>query len=211
MQLIPVELEASGVDARCGERCFRALSAVIDDIGSDDFGSSALAALNRWVPLSWWSVYRLFDDQPPTMYTSGSFGVADGTRESFRRYRQTLYQHDQTFFAARECTRDAPHVVMHWHAMEIPRRHREEIYLRHGLRERLSIVSNDRGQGLLAVNFYRHEHLEPFADDEIDAFRTACVPLLSCVRRHLSLSSEGERRRWLPASPAANATSASGS
>ena len=78
-------------------------------------------------------------------------------------------------------------MVVHWHAQEIPAAHRERIYTRHGLRERLSMVCRDKENGILAVNLYRHEELPSFTDSEIDLVGSAAGVLLSCVQKHLSM------------------------
>lgn len=162
-----------------------ALAGLIGSIGGDTFGADGLAQLNRWMPLCWWSIYRLFDDAPPAQHAMASFRVPDGTRRSWRVYRGGLYRHDETFHAAREFLRQRRLGLMHWHASEIPPRHRAEIYSRNGLRERLSIVARDGGS-LLAINFYRHETQRGFSDAEIHAMRRFSGPLLACVDRHIA-------------------------
>ena len=164
-----------------------ALAGVIASIGDAAFGSGALAQLNRWMPLGWWSIYRLLDDSPPTLHAAGSFGVPDGTQAAWRAYRSSLYRRDETFAAARPPIARGETVLTHWHAREIPAPQRERIYSRHGLRERLSIVSGDDEHGLLAINFYRHDSQPSFSDDAIDAVGRLARPLLACVKRHLSL------------------------
>ncbi|NML47184.1 LuxR family transcriptional regulator [Ramlibacter sp. G-1-2-2] len=183
MQLIPVTHQA----AVAGERAVEAFAGVVGCIGDAGFAQGALAQLNRWLPVSWWSVFRLHDDAPPDMPASGSYRAPDHTAESWHEYRTSLYRSDQTFLAAREQVQDQRQVLVHWHAHEIPRQHRERIYTRHGLRERLSIVCRARDEGLLAVNLYRHEELPRFSDEEIDLVGSAAGLLLSCVQRHLSL------------------------
>ncbi|MCC4118209.1 helix-turn-helix transcriptional regulator [Aromatoleum toluclasticum] len=188
MQLITLP-ESPTFDSRTDEsRAQEALVGVIGSIGDVTFGREALAQLNRWMPLCWWSVYRLFDDQPPTMHASGSFGMSDGTQESWRSYRASLYRKDETFFSAKERLREADAVLLHWHAAEFSARHREAIYSRHGLRERLSIVSAHDESGLTSINFYRNDEQRAFSDNEIDALRKLARPLLVSVNRHLYLS-----------------------
>jgi DNA-binding CsgD family transcriptional regulator len=190
MQLIRLDSQDRACEHPVGTTPYEAITGMISLIGSRDFANGALAQLNRWMPLCWWSVYRLFDDQPPTMYTSGSYGVADGTQDSWRVYRASLYRRDETFAAAREQTREGRSVLLHWHAKEIPLVHRQRIYSRHGLRERLSIVSSDAARALLAVNFYRHEEQPAFVDDEIDSMQRVAPLILSCVERHLSIGTD---------------------
>jgi DNA-binding CsgD family transcriptional regulator len=183
MQLIDVAaVPAQPLDGGAGES---ALAGLIGTIGGDRFGEEGLAQLNRWMPLCWWSIYRLFDDAPPAPHAMASFGVPDGTRRSWRVYRASLYRHDQTFHAAREFLRHRRLGLMHWHATEIPSRHRAEIYSRNGLLERLSIVAQDAGS-LLAINFYRHETQRGFSDAEIQTMRQFSRPLLACVDRHIA-------------------------
>ena len=208
MQLIPVEAAADpapGDPAAVAGRVEGALAGVIAAIGEADFGPTALAQLNRWMPLCWWSVYRLRDAQPPTVHAAGSFGVRDGTGEAWQVYRAGLYRRDETFAAARERVRDGQPVLTHWHAREMPPAHRQQIYLRHGLRERLSIVHGDASAGapgeLLAINLYRHQDQAAFSDEAIDAMRRAARPLLACVAKHLTLSAGASLTAAVDAAP----------
>ena len=188
MQLIPVPQSARTAFMCADERAVEAMAGVIGCVGSSGFAHDALSELNRWLPVSWWSVFRLYEDAPPHMPASGSYQVADGTTESWAVYRKSLYRKDQTFVAAGELAVEARKLLVHWHAKEIPRMHRERIYTRHKLRERLSIVSRDKAGGLLAINLYRHEDLPVFTDEEVDWVGTSASLLTSCVQRHLELA-----------------------
>jgi len=187
MQLISLDKTNSCSGFSDGARAEEALVGIIGSIGDDRFGSEALAQLNRLMPLCWWSIYRLFDDQPPVLDASGSFAMADGTRDSWNVYRASLYRRDETFASAREQLRESDALVLHWHATEFSARHRSAIYARHGLRERLSIVTPADDRGLMSVNLYRNEEQRAFSDAEIEAIRTFGRPLLAAVKRHLSL------------------------
>ncbi len=188
MQLIPVEFPVAHAPGGPDGAVLGALAGVIAAVGEADFGHTALAQLNRWMPLCWWSVYRLRADQPPTVHAAGSCGVPDGTGEAWRVYRAGLYRRDESFAAARERVQGGQAVLTHWDARELPRAHRQQIYLRHGLRERLSIVQGDVDGGVLAINLYRHQDQAPFSDAAIDAMRQAAQPMLACVAKHLALS-----------------------
>ena len=185
MQLISLPLTGSNSASLGDQRSVDAMGGVISCIGGTSFPRDALAQLNRWLPVAWWSVYRLFDDRPPTMYASASFHVPDGTRDSFQVYRSGLYKADQTFMAARD--HDGAQMLLHWHANEIPHAHRESIYSRYGLAERLSIVFRDADETLLAVNLYRTDEQPGFSDQEMVAVGGTAGLLLSCVQRHVSL------------------------
>jgi DNA-binding NarL/FixJ family response regulator len=78
-------------------------------------------------------------------------------------------------------------VVMHWNARELRPRHRDAIYSRNHLRERLSLVSESTDRSLLAVNVYRHDEQPAFSDHAIEAVGRLGRPLLACVTRHLAL------------------------
>lgn len=96
MQLIPVSTSARPLSRPPSDACHAALAGLIDSIGRSDFGPAGLAQLNRWMPLCWWSIYRVFDDAPPSLHALGGFGVPDGTRQSWKVYRESLYRLDQT-------------------------------------------------------------------------------------------------------------------
>ncbi len=192
MQLIPVASPAAHPPGGPDGVALGALAGVIAAIGEADFGHTALAQLNRWMPLCWWSIYRLRADQPPTVHAAGSCGVRDGTGEAWRDYRAGLYRRDETFAAAREQVQGGQAVLTHWHARELPLAHRQQIYLRHGLRERLSIVQGDAQGGVLAINLYRHQDQAPFSDAAIDAMRLAARPMLACVAKHLVLAGRAD-------------------
>ena len=189
MQLIPVcQGPRTSSFAHADERAVEAMAGVIGCVGSPTFANEALAQINRWLPVSWWSVFCFSEGAPPHMPASGSYGMPDGTAESWKVYRAHLYREDQTFVAASEKVVDSSKLLVHWHAREIPRAHREQIYTRHGLRERLSVVSRDPQAGLMAINLYRHDDLPVFTEEEIDWVGSGASLLSSCVLRHLELA-----------------------
>lgn len=184
MQLIELPrshgLQAGGLSALAG---------VIGHVGNPHFGQQALADLNRWMPLAWWSVYTLYQDAPPSLHAHGSIqAFPDGTAASWRVYRDSLYRRDATFAVARDRVAPGTTAMVHWNASEIPIEHRSAIYSAHGLQERLSIVTPSERHGLLAINFYRHEHQPVFCADAIDAVADMAPPLLACVQRHVTLN-----------------------
>jgi DNA-binding CsgD family transcriptional regulator len=162
-----------------------ALAGMIGCVGSADFGSAALAHLNRALPLCWLSVYKLFPDAPPRMYASGSHGVADRTSDAFTAYRNGLYARDQTFLAAEERVRHGGAALTHWHALEIPVEHRRPIYSKHGLSERASLVVCESDGSVLAINLYRSESQPQFGDADIDLLCQWGAPLLATVQLHI--------------------------
>lgn len=187
MQFIPVTTRGSTTVHLAAEKAVEAVAGVVDCLGSPVFSKTAIERLNSWLPVSMWSVFRLFDEDQPTMPLAGSYKAHDHSAESWNEYRTTLYKQDETFLGVREQVQNKRQMLVHWHAQEIPAAHRERIYTRHGLRERLSMVCRDKENGILAVNLYRHEELPSFTDSEIDLVGSAAGVLLSCVQKHLSM------------------------
>jgi DNA-binding CsgD family transcriptional regulator len=123
----------------------------------------------------------------PVLHLSSSVGVADTTHQCFAAYLEGLYRRDRSF----ETVRPGHAAVLRMHADEAPNQdHREAIYLRHGMLERLSVVqrASDSGGRLLAVNLYRHQHQGRFGEAELAGFTELAPLLLAAVQRHLSLA-----------------------
>jgi len=170
-----------------------AAAGLIDCIARPDFGRRTLARLNRSLPLAWWTVYQVFDDQPPRLCAHGSFDAPDIALDCWRIYRSGVYRADTHFSAARAEVRAnlaSNAVVTHCVADDFGRAHREQIYQAHSLSERLSLVSNDDEPtgALLAVNLYRHRAQPRFDAADLDTVFALAGPLLAVVRRHMELS-----------------------
>ena len=82
MQLIALDTAAPDGALRGDDAGQGALAGVIAAVGDASFGHTALAQLHSWMPLCWWSVYRLHGDAPPTIHAAGTYDVADGTAAS---------------------------------------------------------------------------------------------------------------------------------
>jgi DNA-binding CsgD family transcriptional regulator len=162
------------------------LGGAVSAIGEPDFGSQVLGCLNQVLPVDFWSVYQVGSDLPPQMYVSASLSAQDVSADCFQRYRQGLYKTDQTFASAREYADAGSLAMTLWNEAEIPEPHRDQIYRRHGILERLSVVSLD-GQGALAMNLYRFRTTGAFADREVDAASQLADFLLRCVGKHLAV------------------------
>jgi DNA-binding CsgD family transcriptional regulator len=127
-----------------------ALAGLIGSIGDAAFGQRGIEHLNRLLPIGWWAVYRLFDDAPPRLLAGGHLDAADCIADSFAAYRGGLYREDEAFGLSRERVRaGATPVMTYLHARELRRAHRQRIYTRHGLSERLSVLGPDRDGALL--------------------------------------------------------------
>ncbi|MBX3619748.1 MAG: LuxR family transcriptional regulator [Rhizobacter sp.] len=160
------------------------LAGLIGTVGSDAFAQTALGHVNRALHAGSWAVYRVWKDKAPVLHLSSAHGLRDTTRDCFAAYLDGLYRRDRTFDIAQAGT-----TLLRLSAHDIPNpEHREAIYKRHGVSERLSIAEPQPDGGVLAVNLYHHEHQGAFADGELENFEQLAVGLLATVRRHLELT-----------------------
>ncbi len=196
----PPPMTVLPLETRSGPAWAAGFGDVVGAIGEPDFAERALGALNTaQLRAASWSVYQVGPRQAPVLHLSASLGVADTTRHCFAAYRAGLYRHDRSF----DAVRPGHAAVLRMHADEAPNAdHREAIYRRHGVLERLSVVSRparpaDDGE-VFAVNLYHHEHQGRFSPGEIEGFAAVAPLLLACVQRHV---------RLCPALPAADAPS----
>ena len=212
MQVWPVP---SHTEARTDARAVRPRAAQAPDLAAAligciarrDFAKRALTELNGALPVAWWTVYRVFDDQPPRLCAQASHAAPDIALDCWRIYRNGLYRDDTHFAQACEHARHDEHgvrgtVMTHCLAGDFGTAHREQIYAAHSLSERLSVVSAERADdaradrsadrrgALLAINLYRHRAQPRFAPHELDTVLDFAGTLLAVVQRHLELSAE---------------------
>jgi DNA-binding CsgD family transcriptional regulator len=188
MTPVPVTALAPPPDALPAQAAARLVGA----IGSVGFAASALDALNAPVRAASWSVYRLFGrGRPPVLHLSATQGGEDVTRSCFAAYAAGLYRRDRSFDLVRRAHRPGEPAVLAMHADEAPNpEHREAIYRRHALAERLSVAAIDDDGSLLAVNLYHHDHQGRFSAAERDRFCALAPVLLASVRRHVEWQAE---------------------
>jgi len=163
-----------------------ALGGVVSALGDAGFADAALEGFNAaGLRAASWSVYRVWRERPPVLHLSASLGVADSTQSCFQAYREGLYRRDRSF----DLVAPGQRAVLRMHADEAPNAaHREAIYRRHAVLERLSVVQRDDDGALFAVNLYHHEHQGCFAEGELAGFAEMAALLLAAVRRHLALA-----------------------
>jgi DNA-binding CsgD family transcriptional regulator len=161
------------------------LGAVIGAIGRADFAQAGLQGVNdTGLRAASWSVYQVWRERAPVLHLSSSLGVADATRSCFRAYHDGLYRIDRSF----DTVAPGHAAVLRMHADEAPNTaHREAIYRRHQVLERLSVVRRGDDCSLFAVNLYHHEHQGRFSEGECAGFTTLAPLLLAAVQRHLAL------------------------
>lgn len=183
--MLPVASDASSSAARDTNAT---LTALIAAIGDRAFATTALAALNGPLQAASWSVYRMWPDRAPQLHLSASRGVTDTTRDCFDVYRDGLYLRDRSFDSVQRGLGRGRAAVLRLRADEMANPdHRDAIYRRHHLLERLSVATHDADGSVLAVNLYHHEHQGPFSAAEHERFATLAPLVLAAVRRHVAL------------------------
>jgi DNA-binding CsgD family transcriptional regulator len=182
---------ANAPRAAHGSRGDQALAGLIHSIGRAVFAPQALQCLNDAVPAGSWAVYRLWRDLPPRLHLSASRMAVDSTAACFATYHDAgLYRRDSSFAAVRHARPGQP-VMLRMHADEAPSsNHREAIYHRHGITERLSVACADGDGSLLAVNLYRHCGQGAFSPADVETFGGLAPLLLACVQRQLDWQRE---------------------
>ncbi len=160
-------------------------TAVIAAIGRSNFAEVLLADCARQAPIDFFSVYDLTTETRPTLYLSASARFDVGP-DCFRRYQQGLSSRDHTFDRAKALADCSAPVLNYWHASEFPQAHRDAIYLRHRIKERLSLVEQHDG-GYLALNLYRYDHASGLSAAHVDALETSGAALLACLKKHLEI------------------------
>lgn len=164
------------------------LAGLIEHLGAPQFEQAGLASINHAVRAGSWSVYRLRPRQTPLLHLSAAAGVPDTTRDCFAAYLGGLYRRDASFDLVRRQRRPGQALVLKMGADEAPTpEHREAIYRRHGVVERLSVAQLEDDGSLLAVNLYRHGGQGAFDPLEQERFVRLAPLLLGGVRRHLQL------------------------
>lgn len=168
-----------------------ALGGVVAAVGRPGFAGDALQALNGLLRVGSWSVYQVWRDRPPHMHASASHGVADTTAACFRAYRDGgLYRRDRSFDLVHQ-QRSGDAVVLRMHADEVSNPlHRDAIYVRHAMVERLSLAWTLDDRSLLAVNLYHHAHQGRFQPGEVERFVDAAPLLKAAVVRHIELQGQ---------------------
>ncbi|MFZ2990537.1 helix-turn-helix transcriptional regulator, partial [Ideonella sp.] len=167
------------------------LAGLIGQLGDAAFAQGGLDSLNHAVRAGSWSVYRLRPAKAPLLHLSAARGVADTTRDCFAAYVGGLYRRDASFDLVRRHPQAGQALVLKMGADEAPTpEHREAIYQRFGVLERLSVAQLEGDGSLLAVNLYRHGSQGAFDPLEQERFVRLAPLLLASVRRHLQLSGE---------------------
>lgn len=171
-----------------------AMARVVDAMGRDDFAASTLASLSRVLGIGSWSAYRLWSDRPPVMHLAACDGERDMTGECFSIYRdRRLYLRDSSFEAVRRNGVTGRAVMLHMRADDAPNtEHRDAIYRRHGMVERVSVARAEPDGSLLAVNAYSHDAARCSGQAMAARFGEIASTLLAAVARHVDWTGKAQ-------------------
>ena len=185
-----------------------AVANVIGSLGKDQFASLALGHLNAILTAGSWAAYRVWRDRPPLRYLSASYGIADTTQACFAIYRdEGLYRNDRSFAAVHSEQGMGGAVMLRMHSDDVPSSlHRQAIYVRHGVVERLSVARTEEDGSLLAVNLYHHHGQGRFTAAEIENFAQVAPALIAAVSRHAEMTAPCDRADGLRAALAQRCT-----
>jgi len=169
----------------------RVLARLVSGIGMAGFAQAALEGLSGLFAVGSWSVYELVAGRPPRLHLSASRLAVDSTADCFATYRDAgLYRHDRSFDMARRAAPSGEAVMLKTRACDLAAPHRDAIYRRHAILERLSVAQARPGGGVLAVNLYRHDGQGCFAAADMEGFAATALPLIATVDRHLACGAE---------------------
>ena len=159
---------------------------LIDRLGQAEFGPSLLSTVERWLPVSSLSIYRIGGQEPPQRFMSCSLDIPDTTQSCWQAYLTGPYQHDRTFERDRPVSPAGP-MLCHIRVDEIPAMHRALVYEPFNMAERVSVVDHSPG-GVFAINFYRHAHRQALSDRHLGTLDELAPTLLALTRKHLQLT-----------------------
>lgn len=165
------------------------MSELVLQMGSSAFSHTLLTHLNHLLPAGSFSLYRVWSDQLPVLLMSHSLEASDVTRRCFATYQNRLYLEDRTFDDVRARHDDASCTLMHIRADEFKNpEHRERIYVRNHVRERLSIARGGSDGSVLSLNIYAHDEHSSYTDRHLGRFESLAHVLFAGVQRHLALT-----------------------
>ena len=160
------------------------LQRLIGLVGEVEFESSLLQHLHPWIPAASYSIYQTGAGCAPQLFMSASWGIPDTTRACWKAYLSGPQLHDRTLSGP---TVTQGHTFLcHITAPEVPRQHRARVYEAHGMAERISVVQQ-QGDSVLALNFYRHTHQNPFSDAQLSDFEVLAPALLCLAQKQIQL------------------------
>lgn len=168
--------------------------ALIESVGTRGFAGAVLGTLQSLIPAASWNAYQVGGE--PRMYFSASHEVPDRTTHCWQAYLAGPHARDRTLqWDGADAGRAH---LCHITSGEVPDDHRQRVYDAHGVAERISIVRQQAGGQIFAVNLYRHRHQPAFSDRHLAAFETVGPVLLALAHKHVELAPPARSPRdWL--------------
>lgn len=158
---------------------------MLSHLGSVSFSDAVLALVNGYFPAGSCSMYRIWPDKPPALLYSHSFQRPDVTLDCFSAYqKQGLYRTDRSFVDVRPERLSLLHSTVEDFCNPL---HRELVYRRNRVRERLSLARKEADGSVTSMNLYAHDEHTGYTERHIDYFRKLAPLLLTGVERHISL------------------------
>ena len=170
------------------------LVSLIGAVGTQGFASAVLDTLQSLIPAGSWSAYQIGALCAPRLYFSASHKAPDHTQKCWQAYLSGPHMQDRTLLWDGVDTVYMSHIT----AGEMPDQHRQSVYDAHGVAERISIVRQQVGGPVFAVNFYRHRFQSAFRDHHLAALEEVGPMLLALVCKHAELvPPDCSRRDWV--------------
>lgn len=187
--------QAPGGVCESDQRSGTGVDRLISSLGQADFGKHLLGELNEIVYVDFLSVYQLDKKSSPHMFLSSSLHGVDVSADCFKSYQAKLHTRDHTFDSAMQLLTPGGLSMTYTHQKQFAPAHRDAIYSRHGIQDRLSIVCDGGRDGLLAANLYRFERGPIFGSKDIDAVGQLAATVVACIRKHIDICGQ-QSRQW---------------
>jgi DNA-binding CsgD family transcriptional regulator len=168
------------------------VAVLVSEVGRPGLAATMLEHLGPLLDAGSMAVYQVWSDRPPVMHLSAARGIPDTTRECFALYRTLrLYARDGSFAAVGTRSAGGHACMLRMKAGQAPNAdHREAIYVRHHMVERLSLARREADGSVLAVNLYKHDHQHPFNEAQVRHCGELGGTLLALAARHVELHGE---------------------
>lgn len=177
----------AGAAADSGPQERPGIDRMISALGQADFGKSLLGELNEMLYVDFLSVYQLDKKSLPRMFLSSSLHEVDVSADCFKSYQVKLHARDHTFDLAMQLLEPSGLSMVYMHQKQFAPAHRDAIYNRHGIQDRLSIVCDGGRDGLLAANLYRFERHPTFGSRDVGVVEQYASTVIACVRKHIAI------------------------
>ena len=168
------------------------LESLVVSLGDADFGTHLLEVVNQVAYVDFLSVYQLSTQAVPHMFLSSSRDTVDVSADCFKSYQSALHACDHTFDTAKAVLAPGGLSMTYTHQSQFAPAHRDAIYRRHGIGDRLSIVCEDGDEGLFAANLYRYESHRTFGSNDVDAVAEFAGSVSICLKKHIAIG----RQQW---------------